>query len=69
MYIDFREQIGDCVVVYLDDVTVFSKYKTDHITHLRKVFNIFRRYGISINPKKYVFFVDEGRLLGFIVYK
>jgi hypothetical protein len=27
MDIDFRGLIGDCVVVYLDDVTVFSKDK------------------------------------------
>jgi hypothetical protein len=69
MDIDFRGLIGDCVVVYLDDVTVFSKDKKDHITHLRRVFNRCRRYGISLNPKKYVFVVDEGRLLGFIVSK
>jgi hypothetical protein len=36
---------------------------------LRRVFNRCRRYGISLNPKKYVFAVDEGKLLGFIVSK
>jgi hypothetical protein len=36
---------------------------------LRRVFNRFRRYDISLNPKKYVFAVDEGTLLGFIVSK
>jgi hypothetical protein len=69
MDIDFRGLIGECVVVYLDDVTVFSKNMVDHITHPRKVFNRCRRYGISLNPKKYVFVVDEGRMLGFIVSK
>jgi hypothetical protein len=60
----------NCVVVYIDDVNVFSKDKRDHIiSHLRKIFNICRRYDISLNPKKYVFAVNEGKLLGFIVSK
>jgi hypothetical protein len=61
--------ICDCVVVYLDDIKIFSKDRKDHITHLRRIFNRCRRYGISLNPKKYVFSVDEGRLLRFIVSK
>jgi hypothetical protein len=56
-------------VVYLDDVTIFSRDRKDHIAHLRKVFNRCRRYGISLNPKKFFFVVDEGKLLGFIVSK
>jgi hypothetical protein len=43
MDIAFRGPIGDCAVVYLDDVTIFSKDKKDHITHLRRVFNMCRR--------------------------
>jgi hypothetical protein len=67
--IAFRGLIRYCVLVYLDDVTIFSKYKNDHITHLRRVFNRCRRYGISLNPKNIVFVVDERILLGFIVPK
>jgi hypothetical protein len=69
MDIDFRGTIGDYVVVYLDDVIVFSKDMTNHITHLRKFFNRCKRYGISLNPKKSVFVVDEGKLLRSIVSK
>jgi hypothetical protein len=64
MDIAFRGLLGECVVVYLDDVTIFSRDKKNHITHLRRVFNRCRRYGISLNPKKSMFAVDEGRLLG-----
>jgi hypothetical protein len=67
--IDFRGLIRDCVVVYLDDVTIFSKYQKYHIAHLRRVFNRCRKYAISLNPKKMVFAFDEGILLGFIVSK
>jgi len=55
--------------VYLNDVTIFSRDTKYHITHLKKAFNKCRRYGISLNPKKSIFVVDEGKLLGFIVSK
>jgi hypothetical protein len=61
--------IDDCVVVYLDDVTIFSKYKMDHITHPIKIFNRSRRYAISLNPKKFVFVFNEGKLFLFIASK
>jgi hypothetical protein len=69
MNIAFKGQNGDCVVVYMDDVIVFSKDKRDHLVHLRKIFNKCRRYGISLNPKKFLFVFDEGKLLGFNVSK
>jgi hypothetical protein len=56
-------------VEYIYYVIVFSRNKEYHIAHLSRVFNRCRRYGTSLNPKKIVFTVDEGRLLGFIVSK
>jgi hypothetical protein len=67
MDIAFRGQLGECVVVYLDDVTIFWKNREDHISHLKKVFDRCRIYGISLNPKKSVLVVNEGKLLGFIM--
>jgi hypothetical protein len=55
--------------VYLDGVTVFSRKISDHLSHLRSVLERCRKYGISLNPKKLVFVVDQGKLLGFIVSK
>jgi hypothetical protein len=37
MDIPFRGLINQSVVVYLDDVTVFSKNKSDHLADLRAV--------------------------------
>jgi hypothetical protein len=67
MDITFRGLINQSVVVYLDDVTVFSKNKTDHLAHLRVVLQRCRKYDISLNPKKSIFAVEQGKLLGFIV--
>ena len=55
------------VLIYLDDLTVYSHSHHDHLQHLRKVFMKCRRYGISLNPKKSQFALNEGKLLGHTV--
>jgi hypothetical protein len=67
MDVAFRGLINRCVVVYLDDVTVYSKNKEDHIQHLTQIFERCRKYSISLNPKKTIFDVEEGKMLGHII--
>lgn len=69
MDIAFQGLTNECMVVYLDDVTVYSKRRTGHVKHLRQIFEQCRKYSISLNPKKSIFGVTEGKLLGFIVSK
>ena len=57
------------VLVYLDDITIFSKNVNDHFAHLRLVFERCKQFGISLNPKKCIFVVHEGKLLGHIISK
>jgi hypothetical protein len=67
MDIAFRGLINHSVIVYLDDVTVYSKNKDDHLAHLRSILLRCRKYDISLNPKKSIFALEQGKLLGFIV--
>jgi hypothetical protein len=46
MDVSFRGLINKCVVVYLDDIIVYSKNKEDHIQHLIQIFERCRKYGI-----------------------
>ena len=69
MDIAFRGLIGRSAVVYLDDITIFSRKREENTFHLRHFFERCRKYGISLNPKKCVFVVMEGKLLGHIVSK
>jgi hypothetical protein len=55
------------VVIYLDDITIFSASDEEHLQHLKQTFEKCRRYGISLNPKKSHFSMKEGKLLGHIV--
>ena len=69
MDIAFAKEIHDFLVVYLDDLTPFSKSDQEHLKHLRQIFIICRKYGISLNPKKSLFGLEEGKLLGHIISK
>ena len=65
----FDDLIGKIITIYQDDLTVFSKEPDDHVKHLKKVFERCRKFGMSLNPKKSTFRIDEGKLLGHIVSK
>ena len=63
----FDELINKIILVYLDDIIVFSKSRKDQLEHLRQVFQKCMKFGISINPKKSIFMVNQGKLLGHII--
>eukprot|EP00253_Pinus_taeda_P015253 PITA_15253 len=67
MDIAFVGEKDKFVLVYLDDITIYSSSHQDHLQHLRKVFLKCRMFGISVNPKKSQFSLEEGKLLGHIV--
>ena len=69
MDIYFHGLIGRSVVVYLDDVTVYSKKREEQMLHLKQIFERCLKYGISLNPKKCVFVVLDGKILGHIISK
>jgi hypothetical protein len=46
---------------------VYSKNREEHIQHLTQIFERCRKYDISLNPKKTIFGVEEGKLLGHII--
>ena len=69
MDFSFKELIGKIIEIYQDNLTIFSKERSDHISHLRQVFIRCRKYGICLNPAKSIFGVDEGKLLGHIISK
>eukprot|EP00253_Pinus_taeda_P015204 PITA_15204 len=69
MDMTFANEKDVFLVVYLDDLTVFSKSYEEHLFHLTKVFQKCKKYGISLNLKKSLFAMSEGKLLGHIISK
>ena len=58
MDVAFQGLIKKCVVVYLDDMMVYSKNREYHIQHLTQIFERCRKYGISLSPKKTILGVE-----------
>jgi hypothetical protein len=69
MDIDFGDEKDKCIVIYLDDITMYSTSDEEHLKHLRRVFQKCRKFRISLNPKKSNFSMEEGKLLGHIILK
>ena len=61
--------IKHVVEPYLDDLPAHSKQRDIHVDHLRAVLLRCCHFNIRLSPHKCVFFVEAGRLLGFIVSK
>ncbi|KAI4293356.1 hypothetical protein PAPHI01_2630 [Pancytospora philotis] len=64
----FRDLLWKCVVVYLDDVLVFSRTKEDHVVHLRLVLAKMAECGFRLNYRKCAFGVQETDFLGFKIH-
>jgi len=69
MDIAFIRERDKFVVIYLDDLTIFSNSDAKHLVHLKQTFEKCKKFGLSLNPKKSHFAMQEGKLLGHIVSK
>ncbi|KAJ0627391.1 putative nucleotidyltransferase, Ribonuclease H [Helianthus annuus] len=63
----FKPFIGKCVVVYFDDILVFSKSVTQHLQHLRSIFEVLRAQQLFANRPKCQFLTNEVIFLGYLV--
>ena len=52
------------VLVYIDDILIFSKNKEEHIGHLKLVFAELELHGLVISKKKAYFFKKNMEFLG-----
>ncbi|MDM1593466.1 RNase H-like domain-containing protein, partial [Escherichia coli] len=64
-----REYLDDFVLVFFDDILIYSKNAADHETHVRKVLEILRKHQLFAKKSKCTFSVDHVEYLGFLVSK
>ena len=62
-----RPFMGKFVIVYFDNILIYSKSKKQHLDHLKQVCSTLRRENLYANLKKCSFFTDSVIFLGFVV--
>jgi hypothetical protein len=62
-----RALIGKCVIVYIDDVLIYSRTRAEHMEHIRQVFQILSDNNLWINLVNRAFFRTEIDFCGYIV--
>ena len=65
--IGFEPQLHRNMEAYMDDIVVKTKDKATHVQDLEETFANLRKINLKLNPKKCVFGVLSGKLLGFFV--
>jgi ribonuclease HI len=62
-----EEQVGRNIFTYVDDIIVASKNNEDNLADLAETFANMRDARLRLNPKKCVFGVCQGKILGYLV--
>nr|GEW70451.1 putative reverse transcriptase domain-containing protein [Tanacetum cinerariifolium] len=60
--------IGKFVVVYFDDILIYSASFNEHVTHVRQVLTLLRKDSFYAATKKCVFMTPKVLFLGYVVY-
>ena len=63
----FREYLDHFVVIYLDDILVFSSNWEEHTHHVRLVLTKLREYGLFAKSEKCEFDRTSVEFLGYII--
>ena len=63
----FRPYLNKFVVVYIEDILIFSRSREEHAHHLRRVFDKLRENDFKIKLSKCEFEKTEVKFLGHVV--
>ncbi|XP_074351383.1 uncharacterized protein LOC141690484 [Apium graveolens] len=67
MNIIFKEYLDKCVIVFIDDILIYSKTEEDHAEHLRTTLEILKKKKLYAKLSKCEFWLQEVQFLGHIV--
>lgn len=67
MTVIFNDLIHKTHEDYVDYILVKYINALDHLSHLEEVFDLLAKYCLMLNPKKCIFGITSGKLLGFII--
>jgi hypothetical protein len=62
-----RHFLDDCVIVYLDDILIFRKYREEHVRHVKQVLDVLKKENLFLKMSKCEFGKTSLVYLGHIV--
>lgn len=65
----FKPLLKKCVLIFFDDILVYSKSVEDHWKHLAAVFTLMRQHSMSIKAIKCSFVMAKVEYLGHLISK
>ena len=63
----FFNLLDNCVIVYLDNILIFSRTNKDHFTALNKVFSRLSKFKVVLKKSKNALFLKFVIFLGYLV--
>ncbi|KAK2441465.1 hypothetical protein QL285_012763 [Trifolium repens] len=63
----FHSFLDKFVVVFIDDILVYSRNEEEHVEHLRLVLQVLRESKLYANPSKCEFWLEEVNFLGHVI--
>ena len=52
MNVIFHDEMDECVVVYIDDILIYSRIELDHARVLKRVFEKLREKNFTLTQRK-----------------
>jgi hypothetical protein len=65
----FREYLDKFVIVFFDDILIYSKSEEEHDNHLRMVLQVLREHQLYVKLSKCSFYLKQIHYLGHIISK
>ena len=63
----FRSYLDQFVVVFIDDILIYSESQEEHVEHVRVVLEILREHQLYGKLSKCEFWLDEVQFLGHVI--
>ena len=63
----FRDLLDICLIIYLDDLLVYSKTQEEHDSHVLLVLKRLREHGLYANLEKCSFDCNQVEFLGYVI--
>ena len=63
----FSDMVNVYVVIYLDDILIYSNNIDEHQIHVQEIFRHLRKHGLYAGAPKCIFHADTVEYLGYIL--